>query len=89
MSLGERFARNLFAARRRAGLTQKQLAERAGMHGTEICIYEQGQRLPRLDTLMKLAGSLKAPAGELLDGIEWLPEQTRGKGVWIIRPGAR
>lgn len=85
MTVGERFARNLFAARRRAGLTQNQLAERAGTHGTEICIYEQGQRLPRMDTFMKLAGSLKAPPGELLEGIEWLPAGTKGKGVMRVR----
>lgn len=85
MTVGERFARNLFAARRRAGLTQTQLAERAGTHSTEICIYEQGRRLPRLDTLMKLAGSLEAPARDLLEGIEWLPAGRKGKGVMRVR----
>lgn len=69
----ERFGRNLFMARRRAGYTQEQLAARCSLHRTEIGLVEKGERLPRVDTLMKLAASLDAHPATLLRGIEWRP----------------
>jgi hypothetical protein len=33
--------------------------------------------MPRVDTLMKLAGAVEASPGELLEGIQWLPGQAR------------
>lgn len=77
MKVGERFGRNLFMARRRAGLSQEALAARAGLHRTEIGLLEHGERMPRIDTFMKLAGSLEVPANELLRGIEWQPGANR------------
>lgn len=41
-------------ARQRAGLTQKQLAERAGMAQAQIAGYEDGKRVPRVDALERL-----------------------------------
>jgi len=73
VKVGERFGRNLFMARRRAGLSQEALAARAGLHRTEISLLEHGERVPRIDTLMKLAGSLEVPVTDLLRRIEWLP----------------
>jgi transcriptional regulator with XRE-family HTH domain len=68
-----RFGRNLWRCRRRAALSQEQLGSRAGLHRTEIGMLEHGTRLARVDTLMKLAGSLDVPAAELLEGIRWNP----------------
>ncbi len=34
---------------------------------------EHGTRLPRIDTLAKLAGALEVDPGELFDGIKWEP----------------
>jgi len=40
---------------------------------------ERGGRIPRIDTLAKLAGALGVPTSSLLDGIDWQPgEFTRG-----------
>lgn len=36
-------------------------------------MLENGTRLARVDTLMKLAGALDVPPAELLDGIRWIP----------------
>lgn len=44
--------------RTRAGLTQGQLAEAAGLANTEICRWECGVRLPSLVALTKLAAAL-------------------------------
>lgn len=37
-------------------------------------MLERGERLPRVDTLIKLMGALEVPAGDLLDGIEWVAD---------------
>lgn len=67
------FARNLKRCRQRSGLSQEELAYRAGLHRTEVSLLERGARTPRADTIVRLAGGLEVPAGELLDGLEWTP----------------
>jgi transcriptional regulator with XRE-family HTH domain len=49
----------LFEARRRAGLTQAQLADRASVPQSTISVYERGGReptVPTLDRLLRAAG---------------------------------
>ena len=41
-------------ARRRAGLTQRELAERAGTSQSAIARIERGRQLPSLETLQRL-----------------------------------
>jgi transcriptional regulator with XRE-family HTH domain len=65
--------RNLRAARRRARLTQQELARRCCLHPTYISHIERGSALPRVGTMVRLAGSLGVSADELLGGIEWAP----------------
>ncbi len=58
-------ARVLAAARRRAGLTQRELAELAGTSGPTLSAYESGRVTPRVDTLVRIvraAGSHLEPA---------------------------
>jgi transcriptional regulator with XRE-family HTH domain len=69
MNAGIHFGQNLATQRRRAGLSQEQLADRAGLHRTAISLSETGKRNPRLDTLVKLAEALGIPVGALVDGI--------------------
>lgn len=71
--LGERFGRNLWRSRRRAGLTQGELAELVGIHRTALCALERGVSLPRLDTVLKLAAGTNASTCVLLAGLEWRP----------------
>jgi transcriptional regulator with XRE-family HTH domain len=73
------FGANLARLREDSGVTQEELSFRASLHGTEIGLLERGGRLPRIDTLAKLAGALGVPPSSLLDGIAWEPGQfTRG-----------
>lgn len=44
-------------SRRRAGLSQRELARRAGTSAAAICLYESGQRQPRVDTLTRVVAS--------------------------------
>jgi transcriptional regulator with XRE-family HTH domain len=58
---------NLRRARKRLGLTQEQVAERSGVHPTEVSRIEAGKRDPRVSTLLRLARAVEARPGELLE----------------------
>jgi transcriptional regulator with XRE-family HTH domain len=75
--VAERFGVNLARLRDRAGITQEELAFRASLHRTEIGLLERGGRLPRIDTLAKLAGALEVEPGALFGGITWTPGDFR------------
>jgi transcriptional regulator with XRE-family HTH domain len=77
VTVAERFGENLMICRRRAHLSQEAVGFSAGLHRTEIGQLERGQRLPRIDTLVKLAGALSVPPGDLLKGIAWKPGHSR------------
>ena len=49
---------------------------RSSLHRTEIGLLERGARVPRIDTLIKVASALEVPPGELLQGIDWTPGAT-------------
>jgi transcriptional regulator with XRE-family HTH domain len=70
------FGRNLAYCRKRAKLSQEALAVRASVHRTEVDHLERGERVCRVDTLIKLLGALDIPADELLDGLSWNPGST-------------
>jgi len=61
------FGKNLRAARRLAGLTQEQVAERSGVHATEVSRIEAGKRDPKVSTLERLAAAVEVPPGRLLE----------------------
>jgi transcriptional regulator with XRE-family HTH domain len=65
------FMANLWRERRRSGLSQEELGFRAGLHRTEVGLLERGERIPRIDTLVKVAAALEVPPASLLDGITW------------------
>lgn len=78
--VSDRFAANLIRIRKEADLSQEELAIMASLHRTEISLLERGVRLPRLDTLVKVAASLEVSADELLEGIAWTPgKQHQGR----------
>jgi transcriptional regulator with XRE-family HTH domain len=72
-TVAKQFGRNLVRCRKRAGLSQEEVGFDAAIHRTEVGMLERGVRLPRIDTLVKLAVALRVEVGELLDGIEWKP----------------
>lgn len=71
-AVARRFGDNLRRIRRRKGLSQEQLSVLASLHRTEIGLLETGGRIPRIDTLIQLAGALDVDTGELLKGIFWI-----------------
>jgi transcriptional regulator with XRE-family HTH domain len=76
VTFAERFAANLKAARKQAGLSQEEASFRAGLHRTEVGMIERGERVPRIDTLVKVAGALGVKPGELLEGLKWKPAES-------------
>lgn len=76
MDFADRFGQNLRRCRRVADLSQEQLGIQAGLHRTEIGLLERGARIPRIDTLVKLATALEIVPADLLQGIAWEPGQT-------------
>jgi transcriptional regulator with XRE-family HTH domain len=72
-----RFAKNLRACRTRADVTQEDLSRRASVHRNQVGLLEGGTRLPRIDTVIKLACALSVPPEELLKGIDWKPDYTQ------------
>lgn len=80
IDIAARFGDNLARCRKHAGFSQEELSVRASVHRTEISHLERGLRIARVDTLVKLVGSLEISADELLAGLEWTPgEMTYGR----------
>jgi transcriptional regulator with XRE-family HTH domain len=85
MTPAECFGGNLKRARRRADLSQEDLARRAALHRTEIGLLENGLRTPRIDTMAKLAAAVEASPDELMEGIAWVVPDLRD-GSFVVSP---
>ena len=68
-----RFAENLIRLRKRAGLTQEEVAIRASISRDAVNKYERKLSVPSLDILVRLGGALSIPPGDLLDAIAYRP----------------
>lgn len=77
MTVAEQFGENLTRLRERSGLTQEEVAWRSSLHRTEVSQIERGQRCPKADTIVKLAGALGAEPAEFFEGIAWQPGEVR------------
>jgi transcriptional regulator with XRE-family HTH domain len=77
VDIAAHFGDNLVRCRKQTGLSQDELSVRASVHRTEISQLERGLRIARIDTLIKLAGSLEISTSELLAGMSWEPGGTR------------
>lgn len=77
VDIATHFGENLRRCRKRADLSQEELSVLASLHRTEISQLERGLRVARIDTLIKLKGSLEVSADDLLEGMDWDPGGTR------------
>jgi DNA-binding XRE family transcriptional regulator len=77
-----RFGQNLTRCREEVDVSQEELGFRASIHRTEVSLLERGERMPRVDTALRIAGSLGVPLGDLVTGLEWRP------GYEIVVPGS-
>lgn len=63
------FGKRLAELRKRQGLSQEELADRAGLHAVAITYIETGKRLPKLNTVYKLATGLNVKVEILFKGL--------------------
>jgi transcriptional regulator with XRE-family HTH domain len=78
------FGKNLRELRKAADISQEELGLRCSLHRTEIGLLERGARVPRIDTLVKIASGLGIRIDcALLDGIGWTPGTTQAGGFRI------
>lgn len=71
------FGEVLQGLRLQRGLTQDQLAERAGTERSHISALERAEKGPALATIFSLADALNIPAGELIGLVE---QRLRNRG---------
>ena len=64
----------LFAMRKAAQLSQRQLAERAGVPHAQISIIEQNKSSPSIATLRKILSGLNLSMGDFFEGERAAPE---------------
>lgn len=64
------FGANLRRLRLKRGLSQEDLADRAGLHRTYVSSIERGHRNLALVSIVRLAAALEVNPGELLEGLD-------------------
>jgi transcriptional regulator with XRE-family HTH domain len=63
--------RRMRRIRRDQDLSQEAVAWIAGIHRTQISLYENGERMPLLASFVRLAGGLGVSPCTLLEGLTW------------------
>lgn len=58
--------KNLRRARQDRKMTQEEVAERSGVHATEVSRIESGKRDPQVSTVQRLAEAVGLSASDLL-----------------------
>lgn len=85
MEVAERFGENLRRIRKGVGISQEALGLRCSLHRTEIGLLERGARVPRIDTLIKIASGLGTHPNALMAGISWTPAKAGTAGEFKIK----
>ena len=77
------FGENVRRMRQGLGYSQERLAQLCSLHRSAVNEIENGQRLPRLDTILKMMKVLEATPEELLLGVPvWVPGLSHS-GEWV------
>lgn len=74
------FGEELRKAREKAGLTQEQLAFKAGVHRTYVSLLEREVKSPTLNTLFRLCAAMDLSASKLIAKVEKGMNEDRGNG---------
>ncbi|MFZ0928019.1 MAG: helix-turn-helix transcriptional regulator [Syntrophobacteraceae bacterium] len=73
------FGEELKKARKESGLTQEELAARAGLHYTYISLLETNKKSPTLDSLFRICKALGISAASLIARVEKLQHDQERK----------
>lgn len=85
MNINDSFYLRISAARKALGLTQEQLAEKAGVVRRQIAAYEAGDSKPRGDVLANLSAALGASMQWLATGEGKGPDVSNIKKTVMVR----
>lgn len=75
-----RLANNLYRARELADLDQREAAKRAALTRPKLDKVENGELIPTLDVLIRLAAAYSITPGALVNGIIWHPARLDHSG---------
>ena len=78
-----RLAENLYLQRVTRRMSQEEIADRAGIHRTQMSLLESGRRQPMVLTFVKLCGALGVSPDDLLAGMAWEPAAI-GSGSFVV-----
>jgi transcriptional regulator with XRE-family HTH domain len=67
-------------AREKAGLTQEQLAFKAGVHRTYVSLLERDRKSPTLHTLFRLCAAMTISPSKLIAKVEKEMNEDSGDG---------
>jgi transcriptional regulator with XRE-family HTH domain len=80
-----RFGENIWWLRTQHRFSQAALADRAGIHRTQVSMIELGRRTLTLPTFVALAATLEVSSDRLLEGFSYWPA-IRGPGGFLVEP---
>ena len=83
MTFAARLGANVREMRTHIGLTQRRLAESAALSVSGVGALERGERVPRADTVFRLASALGVRIERLYVGIAWTSPPT-GPGEFSL-----
>jgi transcriptional regulator with XRE-family HTH domain len=72
VSIAVPLGKNIRRLREATGDSQETLAHKASLHRTVVTDIENGHRVPRAPTILKLAGALGVDPGEFFAGMQWV-----------------
>ena len=78
MTLEKAFGMALLQERTEAGLSQEELAHRAGLHTNAVSFLELGKRKPGIQTIFCLSNALGIKPSELMKRVENLNPKIEG-----------
>lgn len=71
-----RFGKNVRECR--GDRTQEEIADLAGLSRSSLAHIENGARVARITTMLRLAAALDVPPAQLLEGMKWTEERSQG-----------
>jgi len=92
-NFAEKMGHGFIVLRMLTGMSQAELASKAGIRANQVSRYETGQVLPQIDQLMKILNALGTDVGDLVvttQMLSWLDRrlEAQGRGEGAFAPSA-
>lgn len=80
-----KFNERLRAVRKERGLTQAELAEKAGIAINSVRLYESGKVVPKIDTVRKITSALRMSVSDFITDDSYLKKTADEREFYAIR----